>query len=92
MYVTIKQLAAMEGCSERQLRRYIKEMELSGQYPEAVKQVGGIKVDPEQFNRWATRRRNERMRNGRKDESNSSGNGINGGADVIDLSSRVAEA
>lgn len=66
MYLSIKQLAAREGVTERTIYRHVERMEATGLYPEAVKQIGGLKVDPEAFDRYATRERRMKREEGWK--------------------------
>ena len=57
--LSVGQLAAREGCSESLIRKRVRELERSGLYPRAVKQLGGLKIDPEQFEDFIFRRRRE---------------------------------
>lgn len=57
MYISAKALALQEGCSVQQVYRNVHELELTGMYPEAVKESGGLKIDPEAYNSFLCRRR-----------------------------------
>ena len=57
MYISVKALALQEGCSVDLIYLNIKEMEATDMYPYAVKESGGLKIDPEQYNRFLCRRR-----------------------------------
>lgn len=57
MYISVKALAIQEGCSERQIYRNVCEMEATDMYPNAVKESGGLKIDPEAYNSFLCRRR-----------------------------------
>ena len=57
MYISVKALAIQEGCSERQIYRNVCEMEATDMYPLAVKESGGLKIDPEAYNRFLCRKR-----------------------------------
>ena len=57
MYISVKALAMQEGCSERQIYRNVCEMEATDMYPYAVKESGGLKIDPEAYNSFLCRRR-----------------------------------
>lgn len=61
MYISVKALAMQEGCSERQIYRNVCEMEATDMYPYAVKESGGLKIDPEQYNRFLCRRRRAKV-------------------------------
>ena len=61
MYISVKALAMQEGCSERQIYRNVCEMEATDMYPNAVKESGGLKIDPEQYNRFLCRRRRAKV-------------------------------
>lgn len=53
----IRQLAERSGCSESLIRKRVREMEETGRYPEAVKQLGGLKVNAQDFDDFIYRRR-----------------------------------
>lgn len=57
MYISVKALAIQEGCSERQIYRNVCEMEATDMYPYAVKESGGLKIDPEAYNSFLCRKR-----------------------------------
>ena len=57
MYISVRALAMQEGCSEKQIYRNIAELERTGMYPDAVKESGGLKIDPEAYNSFLCRRR-----------------------------------
>lgn len=57
MYVTIKQLATDLNCSERTIMRNYLEMERTGLYPEAVIQIGGVKIKRDDFMAFLARKR-----------------------------------
>lgn len=57
MYISVKALALQEGCSVKQVYRNVHELELSGMYPDAVKESGGLKIDPKAYNRFLCRKR-----------------------------------
>ena len=57
MYISVKALALQEGCSVQQVYRNIYELEQTGMYPLAVKESGGLKIDPEAYNSFLCRRR-----------------------------------
>lgn len=57
MYISVKALALQEGCSVDQVYRNVHELELTGMYPEAIKESGGLKIDPEAYNSFLCRRR-----------------------------------
>lgn len=61
MYISVKALAMQEGCSEKQIYRNIAELERTGMYPLAVKESGGLKIDPEAYNRFLCRRRRTKV-------------------------------
>ena len=61
MYISVKALALQEGCSVQQVYRNIYELEQTGMYPLAVKESGGLKIDPEQYNRFLCRRRRAKV-------------------------------
>ena len=61
MYISVKALALQEGCSVQQVYRNIYELEQTGMYPYAVKESGGLKIDPEQYNRFLCRRRRAKV-------------------------------
>ena len=49
LLLSVKMLAAREGCSESLIRKRFREMEKSGLYPNGVKQVGGIRINVRDF-------------------------------------------
>lgn len=57
MYISVKALALQEGCSYQLIYQNIKEMEATDMYPYAVKESGGLKIDPEAYNSFLCRRR-----------------------------------
>ena len=57
MYISVKALAMQEGCSVQQVYRNIYELEQTGMYPLAVKESGGLKIDPEAYNSFLCRKR-----------------------------------
>ena len=57
MYISVKALAMQEGCSVDLIYLNIKEMEATDMYPYAVKESGGLKIDPEAYNSFLCRRR-----------------------------------
>ena len=57
MYISVKALALQEGCSVQQVYRNIYELEQTGMYPYAVKESGGLKIDPDAYNRFLCRKR-----------------------------------
>jgi DNA-binding transcriptional regulator YhcF (GntR family) len=59
LLLSVSQLAVREGCSESLIRKRFREMERSGLYPKGVKQLGGIKINVEQFEDYIYRRRRE---------------------------------
>lgn len=75
MHISAKALALQEGCSVQQVYRNVHELELTGMYPDAVKESGGLKIDPEAYNSFLCRRRrlkvNQKLQNKvkRKDSS-----------------------
>lgn len=60
LLLSVKQLAVREQCSESIIRKRVREMEKTGLYPQAVKQLGGIKINVEQFEDYIYRRRREK--------------------------------
>ncbi len=66
MYISVKALARQEGCSVDLIYLNIKEMEATDMYPLAVKESGGLKIDPEAYNRFLCRKRRLKI-NKRKD-------------------------
>ena len=54
MYMTMKMLGTKFNCSIDTIRRRVKEMEASGDYPSAVRRVCGIEIDDEQFEHFCT--------------------------------------
>ena len=57
MYISVKALAMQEGCSYQLIYQNIKEMEATDMYPYAVKESGGLKIDPEAYNSFLCRKR-----------------------------------
>lgn len=57
MYISVKALALQEGCSVDLIYLNIKEMEATDMYPYAVKESGGLKIDPDAYNRFLCRKR-----------------------------------
>lgn len=57
MYISVKALALQEGCSYQLIYQNIKEMEATDMYPYAVKESGGLKIDPEAYNSFLCRKR-----------------------------------
>lgn len=57
MYMTKKELATVLGCSLRTIERKVTEMERSGLYPNAVMQVGRVRVNREDFEDFLLRQR-----------------------------------
>lgn len=57
MYISVKALALQEGCSVDLIYLNIKEMEATDMYPYAVKESGGLKIDPEAYNSFLCRKR-----------------------------------
>lgn len=57
MYVDITMLALENGCSTATIRRIVREMEKSGNYPTAVRRCGVTKVDSEAFEHYVRRRK-----------------------------------
>ena len=76
MYISVKALALQEGCSVQQVYRNIYELEQTGMYPLAVKESGGLKIDPEQYNRFLCRRRRAKvdLKNKAKEKDSSATN------------------
>lgn len=60
LLLSVKMLAAREGCSESLIRKRFREMEKSGLYPNGVKQVGGIRINVRDFEDYIFRRRREK--------------------------------
>ena len=60
LLLSVKMLAAREGCSEALIRKRFREMEKSGLYPNGVKQVGGIRINVRDFEDYIFRRRREK--------------------------------
>ena len=58
--LSVSQLAAREECSESIIRMRVREMEKTGLYPQGVKQLGGIKINVEDFEDFIYRRRRKR--------------------------------
>ena len=56
MYVDIKMLAYQNGCCVETIRRILKEMKATGNYPTAVRRCGNVSVDTEQFEHYVQRR------------------------------------
>ena len=54
MYMTYKMLAAKFKCNESTIRRRVREMELSGMFPSAVRRVCGVQIDDEQLEKFCT--------------------------------------
>ena len=69
MYVSVKMLAVQEGCSVDTVFRNYRAMEQSGLYPMAVKQSGGIKIDPEAYNDFLCQRRRLKINRIEKERS-----------------------
>ena len=67
MYISVKALAIQEGCSLALIYQNVKQMEETGMYPNAVKESGGLKIDPEAFNSFLCRKR--RLKINQKDET-----------------------
>ena len=61
MYISVKALALQEGCSVDLIYLNIKEMEATDMYPYAVKESGGLKIDPEAYNSFLCRRRRAKV-------------------------------
>lgn len=57
MYISVKALALQEGCSVSTVMRNVHRMETSGMYPKAVKESGGLKIDPEAYNDYLCKER-----------------------------------
>lgn len=57
MYMTKKELATVLGCSLRTIERKVTEMERSGLYPNAVMQVGRVRMSREDFEDFLLRKR-----------------------------------
>ena len=57
MYMTKKELASELGCSERTIERNVSEMERSGLYPNAVMQVGKVRINREDFESFLLKKR-----------------------------------
>lgn len=78
MYISVKALAIQEGCSERQIYRNVCEMEATDMYPNAIKESGGLKIDPEAYNSFLCRRRrlkvDQKMKNKVKEKDSSATN------------------
>lgn len=78
MYISVKALAIQEGCSERQIYRNVCEMEATDMYPYAVKESGGLKIDPEAYNSFLCRKRrlkiDQKLQNEVKRKDSSAGN------------------
>ena len=60
LLLSVKQLTAREECSESIIRKRVREMERTGLYPQGVKQLGGIKINVEDFEDYIYRRRRKR--------------------------------
>lgn len=56
MYVSVKMLAAQEGCSVSTISRIVKEMRESGRYPTAIRRAGKVQVSTEDFEDYVRRR------------------------------------
>lgn len=78
MYISAKALALQEGCSVQQVYRNVHELELTGMYPNAIKESGGLKIDPEAYNSFLCRRRrlkvDQKMKNKVKEKDSSATN------------------
>ena len=62
MYMTMRMLSAKFKCSQDTIRRRVKEMEASGNYPSAIRRVCGVEIDDVQFEHFCTigrRKRND---------------------------------
>lgn len=57
MYLTKQELASVLGCSERTISRNVTEMERSGNYPDAVIQLGRIRISREAFEDFLQKKR-----------------------------------
>lgn len=57
MYLTKQELASVLGCSERTISRNVTEMERCGNYPDAVIQLGRIRVSREAFEDFLQKKR-----------------------------------
>lgn len=56
MYVSMSMLATQEGCSTATIRRIVKEMKDSGNYPTAIRRAGRMLIDTECFEHYVRRR------------------------------------
>ena len=54
LWLSKPMLAAKHGCSVDTITRRVNEMELSGQYPGAVRRIKGTEIDSEQFEHFCT--------------------------------------
>lgn len=68
MYISVKALAMQEGCSVSTVWKNVRKLEDSGMYPEAIKESGGLKIDPEAYTSFLCRQRRLKI-NKRKDSS-----------------------
>ena len=66
MYISVKALAMQEGCSVSTVWSNIRKMKMSGMYPNATKESGGLKIDPDEYNNFLCRQRRLKI-NKRKD-------------------------
>ncbi len=62
MYMTKKELASVLGCSERTIERNVSEMERSGLYPNAVMQVGKVRINREDFESFLFKKRRKKWK------------------------------
>lgn len=78
MYISVKALAMQEGCSISTVWANVRKMELTGMYPNATKESGGLKIDPEAYNSFLCRRRrlkvDQKMKNKVKEKDSSATN------------------
>ncbi|MBR5300265.1 MAG: hypothetical protein IKU36_08460 [Bacteroidales bacterium] len=56
MYVSMSMLATQEGCSTATIRRIVKEMKDSGNYPTAIRRAGKTLIDADSFEHYVRRR------------------------------------
>lgn len=56
IYLTPQMLATKNGCSVYTIRRIMREMRESGNYPVAIRRCGGVTVSEEAFEHYVCRR------------------------------------
>ena len=64
MYLSVEMLAKREGVSVSTISRAYRRMEKTELFPNAVKMIGGIKINTEDFDNFLTRER--RIKSGGK--------------------------